>query len=112
MVNRVLTYGLDAVACIIPALIGSSPANAVSRDQKMSNDKICRVLVTPHYHIGIGSGPPLEEGRAGRRSPLLEGLHGLGIRYGVGNVSRARHKSFSCAKLLNRRKCIFTAQPL
>jgi hypothetical protein len=54
MVNRVLKYGLVAVACIIPALIGSSPANAVSWDQKMSNGKICRVLVTPHYHTGIG----------------------------------------------------------
>lgn len=111
MVNRVLKYGLFTAACVLPAVISITPANAISWSARGSDGRVCRVLVAPHYHVGVGGDRNSE--RAARASAVRRWKSFTVWEYGGawGNVGLAKDKSFACAKILGGWRCLFTAQP-
>lgn len=111
MVNRVHKYGLSAGACLLALLLQISPAGAVSYSQKSNDGHVCRFLVTPHLHVGVGTDRHSE--RAARAAAVRRWKSFTRWEYGSGwdNVGRARHRNFACAQVLGGWKCLFTAQP-
>lgn len=111
MVNRVVKYGLIAVACALPALLAPEPASAISWAKRGSDGKVCRVLVAPHMHVGIGGDARSE--RAARAAAVRHWRNFTIWEYGRawGNVSLARSKSLNCAHVLIGWRCLFVAQP-
>ena len=111
MVNRVLKYGLVAVVCALPALLGTTPANAISWGEKGSNGKVCRVLIGTHNHYGLSG---LQSTKAAAKAAAVKRWSGFTVwEYGKawGKISLAQRKSFSCRKA--RRggwRCRFVAQ--
>lgn len=111
MANRVLKYGLSAGSCVLAFLVCSTPASAVSYTDKTVDGKVCRYLVTPHFHVGVGASSHSE--RAARASAVRRWKAFTKWEYGGGwdSFALARHKNFACAPILGVWKCIVTAQP-
>lgn len=111
MVNRVLKYGLVAAVCVFSIPLATIPADAISWSKKGSDGKICRVLITPHFHVGIGGDRSSK--RAARTDAVRRWKRFTVWEYGSawGRVALAKHKSFACTRILGGWRCLFTAQP-
>ncbi len=113
MVNRVLKYGLIVAVCAMPALLDSTPANAISWGKKMSNGKVCRVLLGTHTHHGR-SGVQATE-KAAMSAAVKRWSRFTAWEYGSawGDISLAQGMVFTCAKTTYGKawRCLIVAQP-
>ena len=112
MVNRVLKYGLVVAACALPALLGTTPANAISWGEKGRDGKVCRVLLVPHFHFGFGS---VKSTKSAARSAAIKRWSSFATwEYGRawGRYGLAKRRSVHCARsLLGGWRCIAIGQP-
>lgn len=112
MVNRVLKYGLVAIVCALPALLGTTPANAISWGEKGSNGKVCRMLFGAHNHYGFSGRQSTKTAAKAAAIKRWSGFTAWEYGKAWGNFSLAQKKSFSCHKT-NRGgwRCRLVAQP-
>lgn len=113
MVNRVLKYGLVAVVCALPALLGTNPAHAISWGKKGDNGKVCRMLLGTHMHHGFSG---VQSTKSAAKKAAIKRWSGFTAwEYGSawGKFSLAQSKSFTCSKTERGEgwRCMVIAQP-